>query len=187
MKHFRQFAGLALWLLSTAALADTIGNTNIGASGTRALDEVIRGIEVTMPSGTFAASVTLTAYLTNPSGTEAFTCAVYGSAANNAALLAESAARTDITSAGWYTFSGGTLASFTPSATTTYIIVCGSYSNADATINYDDGAGRNQSISGVAPIVMTVEPMNSDLRTHSVYMTYSVASSGALLLRRRRT
>lgn len=158
----------------------TIGNTNIGGSGTRAMDQVIRGLDITMPSGSNSAGVTITAYLTNPSGTEAFSAAVYASGANNAALLAESASRSDITAAGWYTFSGGGLATFTPAASTAYVIVVGSYTNADATINYDDGAGRNQSISGVGPIVMTVEPMNSDARTYSVYMTYTEAGGSSI-------
>lgn len=152
---------------------ETIGDTD------RGMDQVLRGIQITMPAGSFAAGVSITAHIRNPSGSENWAAAIYATGATNADLLAQSAIRTNIaTSYTWETFSGGGLATFTPAASTSYLIVVASEANADAEIRFVAGSGVNQNVDSVNPVNMTVEPMNADGRNYSIYMTYSDAATG---------
>lgn len=185
MKLLRRMPPMLLGLLlAFSAYAVDIGTTTIGGSQ-RSMNDTMRGHLITMPTGTFAAGVTVSCYVRDPtsSGTE-WTASIW--AADGSTLAVESAVRTNITTAAWYTFSGGTLATFTPAASTQYYVMCGNEADADADIAHAAGTGQNATITQVNPTTQLAPPIASDARDYSLYMTYSLASSGGLLLRRRR-
>lgn len=175
-------------LLPTVAFGATIGDSTpgswpYGGPDYRSLDGNARGRTVTMPSGTFSAGVTITGYITDSGTGDDFTAAIV-SDSDDMTVLAESAVRTDISTAGSYTFSGGTLATFTPAASTTYHIVIGSTSASGAQINFgpetDVGAAGSGGISGVNPMVFPFVIGADASRGYSIYMTYSEAGGSAV-------
>ncbi len=180
----RLLLALALVTLAAPVAAQTnIGRETIG-SGTRNLSQNAKGLRITMPSGTFAAGVTISCHLGDTdAGGEEFIGFVVQSA-DQQTVIAQSTARTDITTTQWYTFSGDSLATFTPVASTAYIIGCASTATSGAIASKDDasldGFAALDTVADVTPLTWGSTPgLTSDaVRDYSVYMTYNTASGG---------
>lgn len=145
------------------------GKETVGAA-TRQLNGIGRGRSVT--SNVNATLVSITAYVEDTGGTgDSFEAAIYDNSGN---LLAESAARTNISTAGWYTFSGGTLGTVSLANGTAYHIVAGSTSAAGAGMYYDDGETGSivAGLSGGVTWPATNDfPGAADARSYSIYLT----------------
>lgn len=151
------------------------GKETIGATA-RQINGIARGRAVT--SNANATLVSITAYISDSATGDSFEAAIYDNAGN---LLAESATRTNISTAGWYTFTGGTLGSVSLVSGTTYHILVGSTSAANADAYYDAG--------GTGSIVPTLSgnvtwpasndfPANADSRDYSIYLTDDAGGGG---------
>lgn len=157
-----------------------IGYTTIGASQRALNSGSCRGMGITMPEAG-AAGVTITAHLQDTGAGDTFQAAILDGA-DRSIVLAESAVRTNISSAGWYTFSGDTLATFAPTNGASYVIVVGSNSTADALMSHD--ANTASSLDGYAGTADTFDPFHifdapavDATRDYSIYMTYTSAGT----------
>lgn len=155
-----------------------VGYETIGTVGTRPLNSNLRGLTITMPAAG-AAGVTITAYVEDVSGAgEQFRAAIIDPA-DGVTVLASSTIRTDISTAGWYTFSGNTFASFTPVNGASYIICVGSTAPADSGMYYD-GSSATSWVGWTGPIA-TMDPLTLPFsdpdvnRDYSIYLTYTPA------------
>lgn len=161
-----------------------IGYETIGGT-TRTLNGSVRGLKITMTEGG-AAGVTITARVEDAATGDSFRAAVINGT-DNQTVLAESTIRTDISTANWYTFSGGGLATFTPANGTTYIIVVASNSAADANI-YHDGAAASpyvgwvQGITAIDPLTPNGALSEDATRDFSIYMTYTTEGGTVVTL-----
>lgn len=156
-----------------------IGRETIGVNARAVNSGSIKGLRITMTEAG-AASVTITAYVSDSSAGDSFRCALIQDA-DKTTVLASSDARTDISTAGWYTFSGGGLSSFTPADATSYVLCVTSNSAAGADSYQDDA-----SLDGWAGGTLTFDPLllsgalGADAaRDYSIYMTYSQVGGGA--------
>lgn len=143
---------------------------------------VIRGNTITMTEAG-AASVTLTFRLKNNGvGTPNVKAGVFTSGGT---LIAESSVRTDITTEGPYTLSGGGLSSFTPADATTYLIGVIS-SSVDIVVLYDNIVSpggiqvqdQDSSVFGPPMAFSGFGPSLNDDRSTIGYMTYTAAGGG---------
>jgi hypothetical protein len=152
-----------------------IGKTTIGGN-TRALDDAARGLRIVMTEDA-AAGVTITAYISDSATGDNFQAIVVDDT-DKTTVIAYSDIRTDISTAGWYTFSGGNLSSYAPSNGTAIVIAALGDGAANALIYHDDtgldawiGVGVT---SGTPPTLGGA--MSSDaIRDYSIYMTYTAA------------
>ena len=156
-----------------------LGNTTIGATP-RGINGTARGALVTMPAAA-ASGFSVYAYIEDAAPGDNFRAALI-SDADKITVLAESNLRTDISTAGWYQFSGGDFATYTPSNGETFIIVVASDSAADANAYYDDlgqdGWSASAGISDIDPLTL-VDVMNADTaRDYSIYLDYTEAGGG---------
>jgi hypothetical protein len=159
-----------------------IGYTTIGSSG-RALNGGVKGMKVTMAEDG-EAGVTITARLSDSATGDSFRAAIVN-ATDNDTVIASSTIRTDISTAGWYTFSGGGLATFQPANGVTYMLTVGSDSAANAQIYHDaDTATVHTGWSGA---VTTIDPFEVNgvgadaTRDYSIYMTYTPDAGGSIV------
>jgi hypothetical protein len=110
---------------------ETIGDTP------RSIDVTARGHRITMPEDA-QAGVTITAYIEDASPGDSYRAAIIQDA-DKTTVLASSAIRTDITAAGWYTFSGGSLATYDPANGESFVLVVLSNSADLASVYYVAG------------------------------------------------
>lgn len=145
-----------------------IGTETIGATP-RQVNAFARGISVTMPENGTLSSIT--AYLSDSATGDTFGAAIYDSGGNR---LQTSTTRTNISTAGWYEFTGFTQALTNGSS---YFIMAGSGdSAANANGYHDTGTGYGITISGTITWPATHDfPANQDTRQYSVYATYTTA------------
>jgi hypothetical protein len=145
-----------------------IGTETIGATP-RQVNGNARGISVTMTEDGTLSSIT--AYLSDTGTGDTFGAAIYDSGGNR---LQTSTTRTDISTAGWYTFTGFTQAL---TNTSSYYIVAGSGdSAANAFAYHDAGTGYLVTITGTITWPATNDfGANSDARQYSIYATYTTA------------
>lgn len=145
-----------------------IGTQTIGPTP-RQVNATARGISVTMAEDGTLSSIT--AYLDDSVTGDTFGAAIYDSAGNR---LQTSTTRTDISTAGWYTFTGFTQALTNGSS---YYLVAGSGDSVgNANAYYDTGTGYAVTISGTITWPATNDfPANSDARQYSIYATYATA------------
>ncbi len=160
-----------------------IGRETIGV-GTRSLNGNAKGLRITMPAGSFAAGVTISAYIADSATGAEFTAFIM-QFSDLATILAEGTFRANISTAGWYTFSGSGLATFTPAASTDYVIGVASTSAGASTCAQDTaGLTGYTVVSGVTdctPLTFSGSPPRIAVdagRDYSIYMTYTDASSG---------
>lgn len=159
------------------APATDLGYVKIGAS-TAAMNLAMRGSPTT-PIANSAAGISIWAYISDTATGEEWTAALISNS-DQQTILAESAVRTDISTAGWYQFTGGTLASYSLTNGTTVIPTIASESVASALIYYDAGSsgdGYNDVITSVNPIVEVTPPMSSDSNKYSIFIQYSPVTS----------
>lgn len=148
-----------------------LGNTFIGAQ-TRGMDTNSRGIQVTATEAS-APGISIWAYIEDTAPGEEW-CAALIDPADDETVLAESAVRTNISTVGWYQFSGGGLASFALVNATVYKALVASESAAGANIYFDVGAGIAVANVGVNPLVL-FSPLSTDARSYSLYIEYTPA------------
>lgn len=152
-----------------------IGRTTVGVN-TRGINSLgCNGLRITMTEAG-AAGVTITAYIEDTATGDQFRACVIDDA-DKSVVVASSNIRTNISTAGWYTFSGGSLATFTPANATAYVIGVLSDSAAGAVIYEDDiGAdGYAGQASAIDPLAFTFDMEPDVNRDFSIYMTYTAA------------
>lgn len=150
----------------------TLGNTVAGAS--------IRQINGTARGSVFTATqdgtlVSLSAYIEDAATGDTFVGVLYNANTITAAtLVATTATRTDISTAGWYTF---TFSSGSITNGTAYWIGVGSNSAAGANVYHDTGTGYSiGSFNPASPPGTTDLDATVDSRLISTYITYTTAS-----------
>jgi hypothetical protein len=160
----------------------TLGVTSVG-SGPRALNAAAKGIRATMPEAG-SAGVSIFAYIEDTGGAGDSFAAAIVDGGDLTTVLANSAVRTNIGAAGWYEFTGSTLASFTPSNGASLLLVIASLSAAGAgAYNSDlglDGYAGATNVNGLNPLTFTGSAtfVSDALRDYSVYMQYTPAGGG---------
>lgn len=154
-----------------------IGYETIGGTP-RTLNGSARGMKITMPEAG-AMGVTVTAYIEDSAPGDSFRAALVSNV-DDETILATSDIRTNISAAGWYAFSGGGLAAFTPTNGQIFSVVVGSDSAANANMYHDGNAASP--LDGWVAGINTIEPFSTTgplgidgSRDYSIYMTYSVA------------
>ena len=149
-----------------------IGTQTIGATP-RQVNALARGSQITMTEdGTLTDIV---AYLSDSATGDTFGAAIYDNAGNR---LATSTTRTNISTAGWYTFTGFSQA-LTNGAS--YWLMAGSGDSVgNANAYHDAGAGSGVTISGTITWPATNDfGASSDARQYSIYATYTAAGGAS--------
>lgn len=148
-----------------------LGNEVAGAS-VRQINSTARGSVFTATEdGTLTS---LTARIEDAATGDTFVGVLYNANTITAAtLVATTATRTDISTAGWYTF---TFSSGTITNGTAYWIGVGSNSAAGANVYHDTGAGYSiGSFNPASPPASTDLDATVDTRQISTYITYTTA------------
>ena len=152
-----------------------LGYETIGVTP-RAINSVGRGSAFTMTEDGTLQSVT--AYIEDGAVGDTFVACVYnGNTLTSATLVETSATRTNISTAGWYTFTCAGSTALTNG--TVYAIMVGSNSAAGANVYYDAGTGY-----GISSFDPTNPPASTDLealvdaRLYSTYLTYTAGGGG---------
>jgi hypothetical protein len=167
----------------------TVGRTTVGADP-RALNATAKGLRITMPEAG-AAGVSIFAYVEDTATGDSFGAAIV-QGSDQTTVLANSAVRTNISTAGWYEFTGGDLGSFTPSNGGDYILVVASLSAAGANA-YNDDAGLDgyagaSAVTGLNPLAFggSATLVSDAARDYSIYMQYTAAGGAAKVFPIRR-
>lgn len=155
-----------------------LGNTSFSGSSTRAIDNGSwRGVVVTFPEDP-QAGVTVTAYIGDSATGDSFKAALI-STSDGTTVLAESAVRTDISTAGWYTFSGGGLATFDGTNGQSVYVMVGSNSSASAVMHWastQTADGYTATSSSFSPLTISfATAIDGSARDYFVYLTYTAA------------
>jgi len=154
-----------------------LGRTTIGVN-TWELSLKISGLRVTMPDSAMV-GVSVFAYVEDNVVGSQFRAALLHDA-DKQTVLASSAIRTDITTAGWYEFSGGTFAAYAPQQGQTFVIAIVSDSAEIASI-YQDNVGLDAWTASAFIISMDpleVEPLvPATAEDYSIYLEYRALSS----------
>ena len=157
----------------------TIGNTSVGGS-TRSFNANCKGVLIpSFPANASANSIF--GYVSGTSGQRYQACII--SQADYSTILAESDERTDISAAGWYEFTGGTLNGFSLASGTGYLI-CVATLNASGGLFYYgtytyDGVTAGSGCSGLSPVTLPDAMGNDATRDYSCYVDYTEAGGGA--------
>lgn len=152
-----------------------IGRETIAVNPRAVNSGSIKGLRITMAEAG-SAGVTITAYVSDSATGDGFRCALIQDG-DKTTVLASSDIRTDISTAGWYTFSGGGLASFTPANATSYVLAVSSNSAANANA-YEDDASLDAwagATSAFDPLALSGAMTSDAIRDYSIYMTYTAA------------
>lgn len=158
------------------------GRETVGVN-TRAINSLgCNGLRITMTEAG-AAGVTISAYIEDTATGDQFRACVIDDT-DKSVVLASSNIRTDISTVGWYTFSGGSLATFTPADATAYVIGVLSDSAAGANVYEDDAGleGYAGQASAIDPLAFTFDMEPDTARDYSIYMTYTAAGGGSVNL-----
>lgn len=188
-------------LLAFPALAQQCAGSYTEADGyegagteTRSLDANGRGASIVVSSSVSSGSFAVCAYVEDSATGDGFQAAV-GLDADRFTVVAESAVRTDISTAGWYLFTGGDFTTYAPTATTAIWVLIGSDSAASANI-YDDqpGSGGNGAVAdngiSIDPFVVTtgfdgvIDDASRNYRIHIQYNTGGGGTTVPLFTRR---
>lgn len=173
----RLLLAIALLTLAAPVAAQVnVGRESVGASS-RNLSQLAKGLRITMPAGGYAPGVTISCHVGDTdAGGEEFVAFILQSA-DASTILAQSAARTDISATTWYEFSGSSLATFQPVGGTAYIIGCASTATSGAIFTQDDagleGFASNDIVADVTPLTWGSTPglASDSVRDYSVYLT----------------
>lgn len=161
----------------------TIGNTTFSGSSTRALDSGLwRGVLVTFPEDP-ATGFSVWAYIEDTGGTGDSFKAVLLDDADGTTVLASSAVRTDISTAGWYEFTGGTFDSYNPGNGESVYALVGSTSASGGFMYYAfgeaaDGAFANSS-EFTGPTINVAAALDGGERDYFVYIEYTAAGGAS--------
>lgn len=152
-----------------------LGYETIGASP-RAINAVARGSVFSMPENGTLQSVT--AYIEDGATGDTFVAVIYDATSLSSATLVEtSTSRTDISTAGWYTFTCAGTTSLVSG--TSYFIGVGSNSAAGANVYYDVGTGYGiDPFDPSSPSTPTALDAAFNPRLYSTYLTYTAAGGG---------
>jgi hypothetical protein len=162
-----------------------IGNQNDGANA-RQLNGVYRGQTVVMPSNVNAGDYSLWVRVDDSVVGDTFRGVIFAS--DGSTVVSYSDPRTDISTIGTQEFVGGTFASVPLVASTTYMIVVGCNSVANANAYFSDTPTAGYELTGVAGTVnnLTANPptitgaLAADAaRPYTAYLEYTAAAGGA--------
>lgn len=158
----------------------TLGTTVAGASF-RTLNNTCRGHLLTTPAAIGAGSYSIFAYLSDSAAGANYRAAIV-SASDYTTVLASSAIRTDISTAGWYEFSGGDFASYGLSNATAYVFSIASDSATTPYLYYQaPGAttarAAGSGITDIDPLTIPVAMGADATRDYSLYLNYTVSST----------
>jgi hypothetical protein len=177
----RRLLALVLLLLSFVARAVDIGYQSPSGDDNEHL-LVMRCNEVTMTEDA-EAGVTVTWRIADDANTAGDQVKSGIFDATGATLLAESTVRTDITTQGEYTFSGGGFTTFDPANATTYLL-CILASDASVYVVFDNVASpsglwvQDDNFSTFSPLAFTGTPTANDAKSAIGFMTYTPAAGG---------
>lgn len=162
----------------------TLGNTTFSGTSSRALDiGSWRGVLVTFPEAA-ATGFSVWGYVAD-SGTGDSFKAILLDDADGTTVLASSAVRTDVSTAGWYEFSGGTFDSYEPANGESVYALVGSNSAAGALCYYEvdqaiDGYLANSS-EFTGPTISSAAAIDGGARDYFVYIEYTAAGGGSIV------
>jgi hypothetical protein len=161
----------------------TFGQTVAGGT-TRFLDGNARGHTLTAPATLTAGSYSVWGYVEAGAVGAPF-AAIIVSTSDNSTVLSQSAVRTDISTAGWYEFSGGDFDTFEPQNATSYHWLVACDSGTTPVIYYGTPgltSGRSGGLGSWGPITLA-STANADAgRDYAVYVEYTPSGGGSPLL-----
>ena len=162
-------------LTGPTASTQQYGRTSIGAA-TRPIQNLVKGISATIGADLAAGTCSIFAHFvgTGTAGGEFRAFVLTGTDFDT--VVVQSDMRNDLSADGWYEFTGGTLASYAPTAGTAVVLAIGSTATGAPAISQDnaglEGWSSQANITDVTPLTWGVpDGMIADVnRDYSIYL-----------------
>jgi len=162
-------------LTGPTASTQQYGRTSIGAA-TRPIQNLVKGISATIGADLAAGTCSIFAHFvgTGTAGGEFRAFVLTGTDFDT--VVVQSDMRNDLSADGWYEFTGGTLASYAPTAGTAVVLAIGSTASGAPAISQDnaglEGWSSQANITDVTPLTWGVpDGLIADVnRDYSIYL-----------------